>query len=314
MANLSWLFYKGYYDGFTYWQSQGKENREEIEKFFTLKNNNLCETDLIIVPEMSYRKLSLTTTYPGLLVGSGYSHETGKISELKLGFQFDHTYGMPVIPGSSVKGVIRSAFPQFLPLKNERWKRDNAEKETEIKKEKAKFIGQLLRWTDEGDVLFEKVHRLEQHIFEGLDVEQSAKENTPVSYSLYKRDIFYDAFPSAGGGKSRKKIIGTDAITPHGSNPLKNPTPLPFIKILPGVTIDFVFNTAAPDFLQIDWDKRMKLYHDILLEMGAGAKTNVGYGQLTSGGYMTFEEWCKAGCPVRRNIKLPAPVSFKTPD
>lgn len=52
----------------------------------------------------------LKTVYPGLLVGAGYPH--GKLKDSKedfqIGFYFDYTTGMPVIPGSSVKGVLRS--------------------------------------------------------------------------------------------------------------------------------------------------------------------------------------------------------------
>lgn len=52
----------------------------------------------------------LTTIYPGLLVGSGYNHP--KLHENKddfqLGFFFDHTTGLPIISGSSIKGLLRS--------------------------------------------------------------------------------------------------------------------------------------------------------------------------------------------------------------
>ena len=54
----------------------------------------------------------LTTTYPGLVLGTGYSHETGTEGEFKLGFYFDWTTGLPVIPGSSVKGILRAAGPR----------------------------------------------------------------------------------------------------------------------------------------------------------------------------------------------------------
>jgi len=56
------------------------------------------------------KTLELVTTYPGLLIGSGYDHEAGLFGVLKLGFFFDHATGLPIIPGSSVKGVLRSVF------------------------------------------------------------------------------------------------------------------------------------------------------------------------------------------------------------
>ena len=56
----------------------------------------------------------LTTIYPGLLVGSGYNHPKLKENneEFQLGFFFDHTTGLPLISGSSVKGLLRSVIKQ----------------------------------------------------------------------------------------------------------------------------------------------------------------------------------------------------------
>ena len=56
-------------------------------------------------------KFQLTTLYPGLLVGSGYNHPKLKDNhDFQLGFFFDHTTGLPIISGSSIKGVVRSLF------------------------------------------------------------------------------------------------------------------------------------------------------------------------------------------------------------
>jgi CRISPR-associated protein Cmr6 len=56
----------------------------------------------------------LTTIYPGLLVGSGYNHPKLKENneDFQLGFFFDHTTGLPLISGSSVKGLLRSVIKQ----------------------------------------------------------------------------------------------------------------------------------------------------------------------------------------------------------
>ena len=56
-------------------------------------------------------RFDLETTYPGLLIGSGITHGSGLLGELKLGFFMDYTTGLPVVAGSSIKGVLRSAFP-----------------------------------------------------------------------------------------------------------------------------------------------------------------------------------------------------------
>ena len=59
------------------------------------------------------QQIDVQSIYPGIITGIGMKHETGIKGEFKLGMYFDYTSGMPCIPGSSVKGALRSAFPQF---------------------------------------------------------------------------------------------------------------------------------------------------------------------------------------------------------
>lgn len=82
-----------------------------IEEFkFSEQHKRLFEIEGVSNNE----KFELTTIYPGLLVGSGYNHPKLKENkdDFQLGFFFDYTTGMPVIPGSSIKGVIRSLFTE----------------------------------------------------------------------------------------------------------------------------------------------------------------------------------------------------------
>ncbi|MCM1363947.1 MAG: type III-B CRISPR module RAMP protein Cmr6 [Faecalibacterium sp.] len=76
-------------------------------------------------------------------------------------------------------------------------------------------------------------------------------------------------------------VMGEDYITPH-SDPMKNPTPLKFIKVLPDVVFEFrfIFNTAKIDNEIITKEKLIKIFVEILSAFGVGAKTNVGYGVL----------------------------------
>lgn len=280
MANLSWQYYKGYYEGFNHWNDPKDAS---VQRFFEGKNKEITDTELTVLPDTGTTHFELKTIYPGLLIGSGYAHGVGLVGETKIGFHFDHTCGMPVIPGSSVKGTLRSVFPQFKPDSKSPWLIKDINSESEKNKAKASYIGKdLLKWEDEDEELFKKVHELELHIFEGLNIEQSKNGRKSVYYSLHNRDIFYDAFPVKGTGNNKEKILGMDAITPHGNNPLRNPTPLPFVKILPGVTIRFGFKLNAPDYLGVNSDVRRVLFEVILLANGIGAKTNVGYGQFKS--------------------------------
>ena len=73
-----------------------------------------------------------------------------------------------------------------------------------------------------------------------------------------------------------------DSITPHGDNPLKNPIPIPMLKIAPGCVMEFRF--ALGDSI-INGNTyfascKSEIFKKILGTVGVGAKTNVGYGQL----------------------------------
>ena len=169
-------------------------------------------------------KFELTTTYPGLLLGSGYLHELPSVkSQAILGFDFDYTSGLPIIRGSSIKGTLRSAFSHKEYLKS------LLKKNVDIKK-------------------------LEEEIFEG-------------------DDIFFDSYIV----KSNGKILSDDYITPH-KDLLKDPIPLRFIKISPEVTFRFEFELY--DSSDLSKEKKCELFKDIILDLGLGAKTNVGYGKF----------------------------------
>jgi CRISPR-associated protein Cmr6 len=276
------------------------EKMKEINDELTVKRNySELNNDLFI--KGLHKPFTLKTIYPGLATGTGMGHEADVKGELKLGFYFDYTTGQPVIPGSTIKGVLRSAFPQW----------ENHRKTTEEKKwAKTAYIYILLekkieesgkefreRWNklmqqwdnfDETKKIEqkEKIITIEKEIFDGVIY----GKNLPI----YQRDIFHDAYISGGTtlkpGKNR--ILGTDSITPHNlfqdgmsyeSSMLKNPTTIPFLKILPDVELSFNFVLQDHKEMNVDLidiEKKLDIFKQILLDFGIGAKTNVGYGQF----------------------------------
>jgi CRISPR-associated protein Cmr6 len=134
------------------------------------------------------------------------------------------------------------------------------EKKDRYGEEKSKYIKGIC-----GDST--DVEALRDCIFEGeIDGKQ---------LPIYRRDIFHDAYFSKSNAKGL--FLGTDYITPHKDNPLKNPQPIKFLKILPEVEITFRFELRDEIIKAMD---KFKLFRQILLDFGVGAKTNVGYGQL----------------------------------
>lgn len=278
-ANAGYLFYKKCYDVFRtkdweeitsgeYKKSKEKSSGKKKEKTHLEKAiDTVNETIEAFKPNFppqeqdpDIKHFNLKTTNPGLLIGSGYSHETGIENEFKIGFFFDHTTGLPVIPGSSVKGVLRSVFPK----PNEPVSKQNGKKS---------YLKNQLKVILNKDLSDKELLDLENSVFEGIAFdEEKKKKNIPMA----QRDIFFDAKIIKTLEKDHK-IFGHDSITPH-KHPLKNPIPLKFLKVLPGVVFQFSFRLG--DHGGISADNKKKLFQKILCDIGAGAKTNVGYGQF----------------------------------
>ena len=237
-ANLGWLFYKGYYSNLTHddyllmlLSKDEKKHRENEVKALESKidtniQNLITQTVTLEDNEiLGNTHFKATTTYPGLILGSGNAHELPDVKgQAILGFSFDYTSGLPIIAGSSIKGVLRSAFKHW------------------------EYIAELT-----GLETKEEIEALETEVFDN-------------------GDIFFDAEVVSIG----TKLLGDDYITPH-KDPLKNPIPLRFIKVMPNVTFRFDFELSSG---VISKSKKAKLFQHILSDLGLGAKTNVGYGKF----------------------------------
>ncbi|MCB0385064.1 MAG: type III-B CRISPR module RAMP protein Cmr6 [Bdellovibrionales bacterium] len=201
---------------------------------------------------MGNHGFKLVTTYPGLLIGSGYQHQVGVKEEFELGFFFDYCSGLPVVPGSSIKGVLRSAFA-----------------------ENTDYVLVLIRELDQSvELSKDQLKELEQEIF-------GPETGETLERGVNSQDRFFDAFPV----QSRYgNLLGEDNLTPHlgqGRTIFSDPVPLPFLKVMPGVVFYFDFELKNSEhFPKVTEEVKRKLFSEILCELGVGAKTNVGYGQF----------------------------------
>lgn len=316
--NLGWLFYKDYYAGLENLKDDRGNNVDflnnkkanEVGEFFSEKNKKIIDDYSFSCGDNSIKDsidIKLKTIYPGLITGIGINHETGLMGEIKLGFQFDYTTGIPYIPGSSVKGLLRSAFPFSLKVKTEKEQEKNV---IDYRNNRYAYIADVLKnLKNENDIDISinvsdnEIKALEYAIFAGTDEKGKALECT-------ERDVFLDAMISKA---SKKGIIGTDFITPH-IDPLKDPNPIQFFKILPKNIFQFSFKFSDTilyknraytiegfEKLKIELSKKENfdssvfekakkicseikkaLFRQILLDFGIGAKTNVGYGQFSN--------------------------------
>lgn len=259
-GNLGLLYTRRYFEGITV-DMVDTPKGNKTKDYYDEHNDNLKEQSKFsiaqtIIPSLPNNvancQFELATCYPGLITGIGISHSSGQKNEAKLGLSFDHTTGLPFIPGSSVKGLLRSIFPG--PRK------DN-------EKERCDFIREKI----EKDLSDDEIKRLWVDIF--------GSDNKDKDNHIQGSDIFFDAFPI----DSKNGLLDLDYITPHTRSEFSEPTPIQFMRIKSEVTFRFSFKfskTKLSKNVTIMPDDKEKLFKEILTTVGIGAKTNVGYGQL----------------------------------
>ena len=277
-TNLHYYFNKRYFDGIGI-EVREKRGRRELAVADLPYTSNRPITEYRLpaqVPELFHRDLPYThlfefeVGYPGLVTGIGLEHGVNAKGEFKLGMHFDFTYGIPVIYGSSIKGVLHSHFRDFTD---------------HMRIEDGKlvlYLSSLARNDAKGYRVAdypEFSQMLEKSIFgSSLDTEDE-------EHGLGCQDVFFDAVPYAGNKAGG--ILSADYLCPHRKGPYKNPIPISFLRISPGVKIRLAFQLHETT---LEWGgntipvtKKFKyvLFKNMLSDLGLGAKTNVGYGMLT---------------------------------
>lgn len=232
--------------------------KEQVESAISVN------TDVVkILSDAKFDVVCMKVQTPGLLIGSGLAHGLpGSEEDVKTGLQFDYTSGLPVIPGSSVKGVIRSAFPTI---------KDDKKPSNEADAEKLNYIKSLIADIPEFSAL-----RLE-------DKDILELGNQMFNYG----DIFADALLVGYGTRMKQRkpvnqVLAEDYITPHTGGPLAQPVPIKIVKVAPGVTFAFCFKFSETKIgaKVVSASMKKALCTAILQDLGVGAKTNVGYGVL----------------------------------
>lgn len=232
--------------------------KEQVKSAISV-NSDVLE----VLRSADYSVVNMRAQAPGLLIGSGLAHGLpGSEEDVKTGLQFDYTSGLPVIPGSSVKGVIRSAFPTI---------KEDKEQSNEADSEKLNYIKSLIADIPEFSSL----------VLEDNDILELGNQ------MFNHGDIFADALLVGYGTRMKqhgpvKQVLTEDYITPHTGGPLAQPIPIKIVKVAPGVTFAFCFkfNETKIGAKVVSASMKKALCAAILQDLGVGAKTNVGYGVL----------------------------------
>lgn len=245
-----------------------KDEKSPFDDFYADLYLKTAEKYKLIVNPAATNRFLLYTTYPGLLAGSGYTHDSKTLGDFKIGFYFDHTSGQPVIPGSSVKGVCRSVFEVDVDEKGKNYSGENS-------KEVIKAIFQeILDKDTTGFVPKEQIKKIVDSITPDKIIEIVGEI---FGKDKKGNDIFFDAVLDINKNKT-KQLLVNDFITPH-LDVLKNPIPIQFLKVKPRIAFEFRFKLCDSG----EWKKEIKelFFKQVLLTLGVGAKTNVGYGAFT---------------------------------
>ena len=175
-----------------------------------------------------------------LVVGLGREH----VQETSM--TFHHIYGVPYIPGTAVKGVLRHWWLQLL-------------------KDDSDFLKQHPNFVNKKDEIDESI-ALEDFVFRSIFGSQEQQGKVQ----------FLDAYPT------KAVNFATDIMNPHypdyysGSKPptdYQNPIPINFLTV-EKTTFRFTFLAKEQNTL----DKLKNRFHDALEMKGVGAKSSVGYG------------------------------------
>lgn len=119
IPNLNYYYYVKYYEKLNLMQPKSETTASALKESnqnltgYTASIRDLMPT---LLDSLAPHKFELQTVYPGLLIGIGIAHGFNGKGEAALGLCLDYVTGMPYIPGSSVKGVLRSAFrhPEYI--------------------------------------------------------------------------------------------------------------------------------------------------------------------------------------------------------
>jgi CRISPR type III-B/RAMP module RAMP protein Cmr6 len=207
----------------------------------------LCHTDL--------------TTRTRLLIG-----HSGSASVLEVGVTLHPYYGVPVIPGSAVKGVTRHFCEETKPDKKNEW-------EEIFGSESAS------KPTHEGAVVFYDAWPVSWDRGKGILELDNITTHYPGYYRKYQKQK-----PSETDTVNPPQRAGAEEQAPGYPADNQNPIPVFFLAVRRGVTFRFAVRPSAstdkPELAQC----ALRLIKDALSTFGIGAKTGSSYGYFRSKG------------------------------
>lgn len=265
---------------------------------------------LAMLPEESRLSLDATSTSP-LATGLGVEHP------LENGFAFFNPYGLPYLPGSSVKGVLRRAAEELALLENDSkgwtlahvWRLLGFDASSEIFVQDRKDLERGKIWKQafaaRRELLANDTELVEWiRALAKSDKELCKYKDRPAEFltelDSLKRDIhtrgtltFWDAIPKLPKNDKGEVALDMDVMTPHYGDYYQGKTtphdagqPNPIVFMVVPAKSEFSFhvtcdNRRLPQSLREHWKALMQAaFEHAFAWLGFGAKTSVGYGAM----------------------------------
>lgn len=232
-----------------------------------------------------------------LLLGHGNAAPT------EVGLTVHHTWGVPIISGSALKGLL-AHYVQivFGPATSAQHPLDPDHAEMP----RAPYQG--VHW--EGPRIAHGPGSVYRELFgappaqsdESVREEWLSPEQSDAVGALQGCVVFHDALLVPPTGKANAALFGTDVLTVHQKpyydrqgesgwpNDHSDPTPIAFLTVLPGTRFLLALS-GPPEWTQLAAD----LLKVALFEWGVGGKTAAGYGRVSN-------QWSEV---VRAQARLP---------
>jgi len=234
------------------------------------------------VESYAIEKFRLKTAYR-LVIGAGYP------SFIENGFLFHHVYGIPYIPGETLKGLARAVFilsvaeaikGKFDPSKIEEGLSEEAEKEI----------------SEEAKDILHQIPKKINIILDDYTIENPVETFRKIFGSKKRRGqvIFFDAYPV---DFNPSEHFEADIMNSHYGEYYQsgkeapadwlNPNPIHFLALKEGIVFEFSLGLAPLEPMEDNEEKLLLATARRLLEVGlenfgVGSKKRKGYGWFSN--------------------------------
>jgi CRISPR-associated protein Cmr6 len=294
------------------WKKADQEKTTALKKATSLPDSSRKMAEALRQRQQAIALQNDALGYFPAISTSPFMTGIGNEHPLENGFAFLNPYGLPYLPGSSVKGVLRMAAEELalgLYGETEGWDMlsvwwlfgfeagsahlSNKSYKIDVLDEEAKRRKQAYQnWGRKGEYDQEALNRFIDATVSKLDREKHKAE--PLKFlnslsdaiSLQGALCFWDVYPES-------KNLAMDVLTPHHSGyfqgknaPYDSEQPIPnvFLTVPPGSQFNFYCTCMAarlPPALQQSWQTLLQTAFQYAFDwLGFGAKTAVGYGQM----------------------------------